>query len=572
MKRILKYLKPLAGRITFGLSVKVLGTLAELLLPLILTHILEDVIVLEKVGMIVFYGVMMVICAAVACICNIVANRSAAKVTMIFSRSMRKDLFERTLYLSARDADRFTIPSLESRITTDTYNVQNFIGMMQRMGVRAPILLLGGVTITLIMDAYLSLVMIATLPLIFMTTFLISRKGVPLYTNVQRSVDGMVRVVREDVQGIRVIKALSKNDYENRRYDKVNAGLSRSERKAGVIMGSVNPIMTLLMNLGITGVVALAAYRVSVGASDAPTIIAFMQYFTLISMSVMSLSRMFVSYTKCAASANRISEVLETPDDYFVTEKGEKSDTGAHVCFENVSFSYLGKKNNLENVSFSLKKGESLGIIGATGSGKSTLIKLLMRFYEANSGKITISGNSVTAYTREELTEMFGVALQNDFLYAETVVENIRFGRDIPMQDVIRAAKIAQAHDFIDTFPEKYDHMLTPKGTNLSGGQRQRLLIARAVAARPDILILDDSSSALDYKTDANLRAALATELGDTTLITVAQRVSSVKNCTHIIVLDDGRVIGQGTHEHLLENCREYREISDSQMGGAFVE
>ena len=572
MKRILKYLKPLAGRITFGLSVKVLGTLAELLLPLILTHILEDVIVLEKVGMIVFYGVMMVVCAAVACICNIVANRSAAKVTMIFSRSMRKDLFERTLYLSARDADRFTIPSLESRITTDTYNVQNFIGMMQRMGVRAPILLLGGVTITLIMDPYLSLVMIATLPLIFMTTFLISRKGVPLYTNVQRSVDGMVRVVREDVQGIRVIKALSKNDYENRRYDKVNAGLSRSERKAGMIMGSVNPIMTLLMNLGITGVVALAAYRVSVGASDAPTIIAFMQYFTLISMSVMSLSRMFVSYTKCAASANRISEVLETPDDYFVTEKVEKSDTGAHVCFENVSFSYLGKKNNLENVFFSLKKGESLGIIGATGSGKSTLIKLLMRFYEANSGSITIAGNPVTAYTREELTEMFGVALQNDFLYAETVVENIRFGRDIPMEDVVRAAKIAQAHDFIDTFPEKYDHMLTPKGTNLSGGQRQRLLIARAVAARPDILILDDSSSALDYKTDANLRAALATELGDTTLITVAQRVSSVKNCTHIIVLDDGRVIGQGTHEHLLENCREYREISDSQMGGAFVE
>ena len=572
MKRILRYLKPLAGRITFGLSVKVLGTVAELLLPLILSHILENVIVLERVGMIVFYGVLMVLCAAVACVCNIVANRSAARVTMVFARSMRKDLFERTLYLSARDADRFTIPSLESRITTDTYNVQNFIGMMQRMGVRAPILLLGGVSITLVMDPALSLVMIATLPLIFITTLLISRKGVPLYTGVQRSVDGMVRVVREDVQGIRVIKALSKNDYENRRYDKVNAALSRSERKAGVIMGSVNPIMTLLMNLGIAGVVALAAVRVAEGTSDAPTIIAFMQYFTLISMSVMSLSRMFVSYTKCAASANRISEVLDTPDSYFVTEKCEKSDTGAHVSFENVCFSYLGKKNNLENVSFSLKKGESLGIIGATGSGKSTLIRLLMRFYEANSGKITISGNSVTAYTREELTKMFGVALQNDFLYAETVVENIRFGRDIPMDDVIRAAKIAQAHDFIDTFPEKYDHMLTPKGTNLSGGQRQRLLIARAVAARPDILILDDSSSALDYKTDANLRAALATELGDTTLITVAQRVSSVKNCTHIIVLDDGRVIGQGTHEYLLENCSEYREISDSQMGGAFVE
>ena len=572
MKTMMKYLKPLSGRMALGLSIKILGTLAELLLPLILTHILEKVIVLEDVGLIVLFGVLMVVCAAAACVCNIIANRSAARVSMIFSRAMRKDLFERTLYLSARDADRFTVPSLESRITTDTYNVQNFVGMMQRMGVRAPILLLGGVTITLIMDPYLSLVMISTLPLIFITTFLISRKGVPLYTSVQRSVDGMVRVVREDVQGIRVIKALSKNDYENRRYDKVNAKLSRAERRAGTIMGSVNPIMTLLMNLGITAVVALAALRVSEGKSTAPTIIAFMQYFTLISMSVMSLSRIFVSYTKCAASARRIAEVLDTPDDYFVTENVEIRDTGAHISFENVSFSYLGKKNNLEDVSFSLRRGESLGIIGATGSGKSTLIKLLLRFYEIDSGAICISGRNITSYTRPELTEMFGVALQNDFIYAETVEENIRFGRDIPHDDVVRAAKIAQAHDFIDTFPEKYDHMLTPKGTNISGGQRQRLLIARAIAARPDILILDDSSSALDYKTDSNLRAALARELGDTTLITVAQRVSSVKGCTQIIVLDEGRVIGQGTHEYLLENCREYREISDSQMGGAFVE
>ena len=572
MKTMMKYLKPLSGRMALGLSIKMLGTLAELLLPLILTHILEKVIVLEDVGLIVLFGVLMVVCAAAACVCNIIANRSAARVSMIFSRAMRKDLFERTLYLSARDADRFTVPSLESRITTDTYNVQNFVGMMQRMGVRAPILLLGGVTITLIMDPYLSLVMISTLPLIFITTFLISRKGVPLYTSVQRSVDGMVRVVREDVQGIRVIKALSKNDYENRRYDKVNAKLSRAERRAGTIMGSVNPIMTLFMNLGITAVVALAAFRVSEGKSAAPTIIAFMQYFTLISMSVMSLSRIFVSYTKCAASARRIAEVLDTPDDYFVTENAEIRDTGAHISFENVSFSYLGKKNNLEDVSFSLRRGESLGIIGATGSGKSTLIKLLLRFYEIDSGAICISGRNITSYTRPELTEMFGVALQNDFIYAETVEENIRFGRDIPHDDVVRAAKIAQAHDFIDTFPEKYDHMLTPKGTNISGGQRQRLLIARAIAARPDILILDDSSSALDYKTDSNLRAALARELGDTTLITVAQRVSSVKGCTQIIVLDEGRVIGQGTHEYLLENCREYREISDSQMGGAFVE
>ena len=572
MKWVLKYLKSLRKRIAIGVSIKVIGTLAELMIPFLLSYILEHIIVTNDARNIIFFGVLMAICAVIAALGNIIANRMAAKTTMLFSTQMRKNLFSKTLHLSARNTDRFTIPSLEARITSDTYNVQNFIGMMQRMGIRAPILLLGGTAITMIMDRKLALVMIATLPLIFIVVYSISRLGVPLYTRVQQSVDGMVRVVREDAQGIRVIKALSKVDYENARYDKTNVTLKRNETRAGVIMGVVNPVMTLLMNIGIVAVIAVSAYFVSVGTSSATTVIAFMQYFTLISMAMMSLSRMFVSYTKCAASANRISLVMESESELKICEDDGKGDKDLHICFENVSFSYLGKKDNLKNISFSLKKGETLGIIGATGSGKSTLLRLLIRFYDADNGTVRINGKDVRSYTPEELTSMFGVVFQNDFIYADTIEENIRFGRDISYKDIENATKIAQAYDFITSFSNVFEHEVSAGGTNLSGGQRQRVLISRAIAGRPEILILDDSSSALDYKTDASLRLALSNALPDSTIITVAQRVSSVKNCDLILVIEDGEIIGCGKHEHLMETCSEYKEISDSQMGGAFLD
>ncbi len=572
MKWVFTYLKPLRARITVGTFIKIIGTLAELMIPFLLSYILEHVIITNNVRNILFFGALMAICAVIACLGNIIANRMAAKTTMIFSTRMRKDLFSKTLHLSARSRDRFTIPSLESRITSDTYNVQNFIGMMQRMGIRAPILLLGGTIITMIMDRKLALVMIATLPLIFVVVYSISRMGVPLYSKVQQSVDGMVRIVREDAQGIRVIKALSKIDYENARYDKANMTLRKNETKAGIIMGIVNPIMTLLMNMGIVAVIAVSAYFVASNRSSVTTVIAFMQYFTLISMAMMSLSRMFVMYTKCAASAKRISLVMECSSELELCQDDGKGDPSVHISFENVSFSYLGKKDNLKNISFSLKKGETLGIIGATGSGKSTCLRLLMRFYDADSGMIRIHGRDVRSYTQEELTSMFGVVFQNDFLYADSIEENIRFGRDISSEDITVAAKIAQAHDFITSFSDGYAHSVSAGGTNLSGGQRQRVLISRAIAACPEILVLDDSSSALDYKTDANLRRALSEHFPDTTVITVAQRVSSVKNCDLILVVEDGVIIGSGKHEELMKNCLQYKEISDSQMGGAFLE
>ena len=572
MKWVLKHLSPLKKRLAVGIGVKTVGTLAELFIPFLLTYILDNVIKTGSVGKILLYGVLMAVCALIACVGNVVANRMAAKTTMMFATRMRKELFSKTLHLSAKDTDRFTIPSLEARITSDTYNVQNFIGMIQRMGIRAPILLLGGAAITLVMDAKLALVMIAVMPIIFIVIYSISRLGVPLYSGVQKSVDGMVRVVREDAQGIRVIKALSKVEYENERYDRANMTLRRNESRAGIIMGVVNPIMTLLMNMGIVAVIAVSAYYVSKNRSSAASILAFMQYFTLISFAMMSLSRMFVMYTKCAASASRISSVMECESELKVLEDDGKGDDGYHISFENVSFSYLGKKDNAKNISFKLKRGERLGIIGATGSGKSTILRLLMRFYDVDSGTVRINGRDVRSYTPEELTAMFGIVFQNDFIYADTIEENIRFGRDISHEEIVEAAKLAQADEYISAFSDGYAHAVSTAGTNLSGGQRQRLLISRAVAGRPEILILDDSSSALDYKTDANLRRALADALPDSTVITVAQRVSSVKSCDHILVIEDGEIIGAGTHDELIESCAEYKEISDSQMGGAFLE
>ncbi|MBQ7821146.1 MAG: ABC transporter ATP-binding protein [Clostridia bacterium] len=574
MKIVFKYLRPFFGIMSVGLFIKIAGTLVELALPYILSHMLKNVVALESVRLVVTWGLAMVTCAALACIFNIIANRMAAKVARDFSRAVRHDLFASTLRLSAAQTDAFTIPSLESRITTDTYNVHHFVGMMQRLGVRAPILLIGGIAITLIMDSYLALTMIAVLPFIFVTVYFISKKGVPLYTKVQKAVDRMIRVVREDTQGIRVIKALSKSEYEHRRYDKVNRELVKEEKRAGVTMGLVNPIMTLLMNCGITAVVALSASRVAGHKSDPETVIAFMQYFTLISMAMMSVTRMFVMFTKSAASANRIAEVINAPFDLTVKSEAEypRVKTDAHIKFEKVSFSYKGGKNELEDISFELKRGGSLGIIGATGSGKSTLVKLLLRLYDVDSGKVLIDGRDVRTIDETELYKMFGNVMQQDFLYADTIEENIRFGRELSRDDIVKAAKIAQADEFITSFADGYEHMLSQKATNISGGQKQRVLIARAVASMPEILILDDSSSALDYKTDANLRVALKNEMRGTTVITVAQRVSSVKDCDLILVLDAGRIIGAGTHDELMKTCTEYKEISDSQLGGAFVE
>ena len=569
MRMLFSYLKPHLGKMSLGMGIKFISAIMDLLLPWCLATIIDRVIPTRSVNAILLWGGIMLTCSVLAWISNITANRIAGRVARDTIGRMRHDLFERISTLSCAQVDGYTIPSLISRVTSDTYNIHGMINMIQRMGIRAPIMLLGGIAITLTLEPVLAGLLLATLPFLAVIIVTISRKGIPLYTQLQKSVDRMVQVVRENIVGIRVIKALSKVEYERGRFDLVNRGVIDREMTAGLTMAVTNPSVNLILNLGLTLIIIAGAYRVNSGVSLPGAIIAFMSYFTIILNAMMSVNRMFIMYSRGSASAARIAEVLDTPEDLLLQPaEPEAAAEDAHVAFSHVSFAYPGMEATLRDISFSLKKGETLGIIGATGSGKTAILNLLLRLYEADSGSITIDGLPVSAIPPEELYPKFGIVFQHDVLFAQSIAENIAFGREIPRERIEAAARDAQALEFIDALPDRFDHRLEIKGSNLSGGQKQRLLIARALAGKPEILILDDASSALDYKTDSQLRAASREHSAGTTSVIVAQRVSSILHADHILVLEEGREIGYGTHAELLESCESYREISQSQMGG----
>ena len=537
----------------------------ELFIPSILAKMIDEIVPLNNKGLIFFWGGMMALCALVAVLGNITANRMAARSSGGITQSIRHDLFTKITYLSARQLDQFTVPSAVSRLTTDTYNLNQLFARMQRIGVRGPILLVGGIVVTLTMDVGLTLVLVAMLPIIAALVYFVTKKSVPLYTKQQSILDQMVRVVQENITGARVIKALSKTEYEKRRYDKVNNELADMEQYVGNVMAVTNPGSTLILNIGLTLVVAVGAVRMNVGMTSPGVIIAFLNYFTIILNAMLGITRIFIMCSKGEASAKRVAEVLKAPEDLVVQPAGKKEGS-AHIAFQDVCFSYEHVKDNLNHISFSLDHGQTLGIIGATGSGKSTIVNLLLRFYDADSGKILIDGEEIRTIPTEKLREKIGVVFQNDFLFADTIGENIRFFREISNDQLEFAAKNAQAQEFIQTVGGM-DYEVSARGNNLSGGQKQRLLVARALAANPEILILDDSSSALDYKTDATLRKALHENFSGTTSIIIAQRISSIKGADHILVLEDGKEIGYGTHETLMRECSVYQEIAESQMG-----
>ena len=567
MRRLIEYIRPHFKKMSLGIFIKFIGAIMDLLLPWILSYLIDEIVPLRSHKLIYLWGALMILCALTGLITNICANRLAARVSRNVTENVRHDLFSKIMNLSSHQIDEFTLPSLELRLTSDTYNVHRMIGMMQRMGIRAPILLLGGIAITLTLDPVLTAVLVCILPFICILVYVVSKKGFPLYKQLQEKTDHMVRVVRENITGVRVIKALSKTEYEKGRFHTANEDVVKMEKKAGYTMSLTNPIMNLMLNTGLTLVILVGAWRVNVGLTQPGKIIAFMSYFTIILNAMMSVTRMFTMYSKGSASAARIQEVLDAPADLIVIDK-PKVDEEEHIVFDHVSFSYQKKENNLTDINFKLKRGETLGILGATGSGKSTIINLLMRLYDTDEGEIRISGENVASIPPEKLHTMFGIVFQNDFLVAETVRENIEFGRSLTDEQIELAAESAQATEFIHGLDTRYDHMIAARGANISGGQKQRLLIARALADHPEILILDDSSSALDYKTDANLRKALAERYSDITTIVIAQRISSIMQADHILVLEEGKTLGYGTHQELMKNCEIYRMIAESQMGG----
>ncbi len=570
MGRLKSYIHPYRFFIALTLAIKLGGAVAELYVPYFMERILREGTMPRQQERIFIYGALMVFCAGLCLLMNIVANRMSANSSGKIIRKLRYDLFEKLNSLSARQMDKLTVPSAESRLTSDTYRVNEFLARGQRLGIRAPSLLVGGVIMMLTMDARLALVPLALLPIIAVSVWLITKNSIPLYTREQSVLDEVVGVVQENVTGVRVIRALSKAAYERERFNKVNDTLTRIDTTAGSITALNNPIASLVMNLGLTAVVAVGAYLVSAGRTQPSVIVAFLQYFVMILNAMLGVTRIFIMGSRFVASAQRVADVLDLPEDLEPVSK--QQETGAeepvpHIEFRDVSFSYTGVGHNLSHLSFRLFRGQTLGILGTTGSGKSTVIKLLMRFYDADIGEILIDGKNVRAYEKHELRSRFGAAFQNDFVMEGTIADNIRFFRPIDDNALTAAAQDAQASEFIAGREGGMEAPVAIRGSNLSGGQKQRLLIARALAGDPDILVLDDSYSALDYRTEALLRRSLHANHSNTTTILIAQRISSLLHADWILVLDDGKVIGAGKHEDLMEHCPEYRIIAETQMG-----
>ena len=587
MRTVYKYIKPVLWPMIGGFTLKFIAAMFDLTIPYFLETIIDKAAPTGQINQVLFWGVVMLVCSVLALVTNVTANRMAVRNTSKVTKTLRHDLFAKISHLSARKTDEFTVSSLISRLTTDSYNVNDMLVRVQRIGVRAPFLLIGGIIITLTLDPMLTLVLVAMLPIIAVVVYFVTKYSVPIYTHCQQILDKLVRTVQENATGVRVIKALGKGEHERKRFDNVNAGLANENKKAGVIMAITNPAATIVLNIGLTLVVIVGARRVNSGLTEPGTILAFLSYFTIILNAMLGITRVFVICSKGSASAKRIESVLLAEDDMPILPEEENAQTenadAPHIEFRGVTFSYNKKeetdglrseerdyiKNNLTDISFTLNRGQTLGIIGATGSGKSTIVNLLIRFYDPDKGTVLVDGRDVRCISREELCKKFGIAFQNDFIMANSIFENISFGRELTEEQVNRAIVLAQAKQMIDELPEGTGYRLTARGTNISGGQKQRMLIARAVAAEPEILILDDSSSALDYKTDASLRKALHSSLPDTTTVIIAQRISSIMNADLILVLDEGSIIGRGRHSELMESCPEYKLIADTQMGGA---
>lgn len=548
------------------MTCKFLGSIMDLFLPWLLAYMLDEIVPLNDRGLVYLYGGLMLLCAALAWLGNIFANRIAAGVARDATRTIRHDLFGKITRLTSREIDRFTIPSLISRMTTDTYYLYRVIGMIQRMGIRAPILLIGGVILTMTLDPVLSGLLVAMMPFMAGIVWFISKKGVPLYDTLQKNVDVLTRIVRENMTGTRIIKALSKTEDEKKRFGKHNEAVAASETKAASVMAINSPTMQFLLNMGLVLVIVVGARRVDAGHIGGGAIVAFLSYFTIILNAMLSITRILTMCSKALASSHRLEEVMNGEEEKSGEKKYFPVPGAPHIEFDNVSFSYNKKAPDVEHISFALQRGQRLGILGPTGAGKSTLIKLLLRLYDTDEGQVRISGMDIKDIPLEILRKKFGIVFQNDAIFRGTIGNNVRLGREISAEEIDRAIRDAQAA-FVQ---EKggVEAEVVSRGQNFSGGQQQRMLLARALAGSPEILILDDAASALDFKTEAALRAALKAGYENTTTVTIAQRISAIMHCDLILVMEDGEPKGVGTHEELMQNCPLYKEIAHLQLGG----
>ena len=557
--------------ILLTMVIKFIGTFLELLIPYVLEYIIDIVAPTKSLKMVLVWGGVMIVLAILCRLFNKTANQRAVTSASKNIYRLRQDLFEKTIYLSSDVIDKITLPSLISRLTSDSYNILSFMQSSQTLGVRAPILLLGGFIVTFSMDRGMAMILAVMAPLIIAIVVFISRKGIPLYTTVQKKLDEVVRIMRENISGIRVIKALGKEKRESHHFEMADKDMEKSEIKAGFTMDLPTSIVKVFMNIGLVLVVIIGAVRVSEGTMKPGVILAFLSYFQMIMMGVLTLNRFFLMMSKANASSMRIKDTMDSISSLSITEEesgNEKAKEG-YIVFDDVSFSYNGSSNAVSHISFSLERGKTLGIIGGTGSGKSTIINLMMRFYDPQKGNIFVDGKNIKSYELPSLRRHFGVVFQNDFIFHDTISSNIKMGRNISDEDMKKAAENAMAAEFIERYEEGYEHYSAIHGAAFSGGQKQRLLISRALSGDSPVIVLDDSSSALDYHTDSMVRKNILSNHKSSSLVIVAERVSAVMNADEILVLHNGEIIGRGRHDHLMESCDEYRDIYQTQMGEA---
>ena len=585
MIKLLKNLKPYTLSIIGVIVFVFLQSLSELYLPTLMSDIVDTGVVDGNINYIIRIGMWMILIAIIAMICSVLGSYLAAKVATGFGRDLRTKVFSKVESFSLEEFDKKGTASLIIRTTNDITQIQRLAVIMLRMFLRAPLLFIGGIIMAVSKDTKLSLVFVVILPILSIIIFFVAKKSMFLFKSMQTKLDKLNLVLREYLTGIRVIRAFNREVYEKKKFHRANLNLTETAIKVNKLMAILMPLMMLILNLTIVAIIWFGSIRINNGGMQVGDLMAFIQYASQIMFALIMVSMMFIMVPRAAVSANRINEVLDIEPkikDPIIPKKSKldiengiklegiikEKDKRGYLKFDKVSFSYHGAEEAvLDNISFNAKPGELTAIIGGTGSGKSTLINLIPRFYEVTSGRILIDGMDIRKLTQEKLHAKIGLVPQKAVLFTGTIAENISFGNNnLSREEITKAAEIAQATEFISAMEQDYDSPIAQGGTNLSGGQKQRLAIARALAKHPEIYIFDDSFSALDFKTEAKLRVAIKKEIKNATTLIIAQRVTTVMDANQIIVLDEGKITGIGKHRELIKTCKVYREIVASQL------
>lgn len=567
--KLSKYLKPYALFAVLKPLSMVGEVLGDLLQPKLMSKIVDDGVLGQDMNLIIRTGLLMLLVLIGGGACGIAASAFGGIASQSFSRDLRVDVFKRVMGLSFEQTDKFTTGSLVTRLTADITAIQQMVDFMLRMLVRDSLLFFGGIIMMLTLNVRFGIIILCALPIEIIMMIVILKKANPYYSIVAKRLDSVNSVVQENVTGARVVKAYVREDTEEKRFDDANISLMESNLRVQTLMAILQPLLMIILNLSVIAVIVIGGWQVQAQAMKVGEVMAAITYLTQVLHGVMMMSMMFQTLAKASASANRLREVLET-DPVIKSGSVSLSDkTGGTVSFKNVSFSYPETKGRpvISDLTLDIKSGESVAILGATGSGKSSLVNLIPRFYDCTAGEVLVDGVNVKDCKLDELRKKVGIVLQKSELFSGTVEDNIKWGdKNATHEEVISAAQAAQADEFIQKIPAGYEGIIAEKGASLSGGQKQRLSISRAVLKKPEILILDDSTSALDLGTEAKLRAEIDRKMNGTTLIIIAQRIQSVKSCDRIAVLDHGKLCACDTHENLLKTCEVYQDIYASQV------